>query len=159
MSTKTQAKPLFAATLTPHRSLTPTGKRVVIGLVAALALVPGFIFYVAGAWPVVGFMGLDVLAIWAALTISMRGGRSSEVVTLWPTALELKRIDAKGGEEVLSFVPAGVRFLVDRDYNERVTGLWLKVEERKVPLGAFLSADEKLSFSKVFGTALRKARG
>src|ERR1043165_128738 len=98
MSTKTQAKPLFAATLTPHRSLTPTGKRVVVGLVAALALVPGVVFYLAGAWPVVGFMGLDVLAIWAAFTISMRGGKASEVVTLWPTALELKRIDAKGGE-------------------------------------------------------------
>jgi len=158
MSTKTQAKPLFAATLTPHRSLTPAGKRVVIGLVAALALVPGVVFYVAGAWPVVGFMGLDVLAIWAALTISMRGGKSSEVVTLWPTSLELKRIDPKGSEETLSFVPGNVRFLVDRDYNERVTGLWLKADDKKVPVGAFLSTDEKLSFSKVFGTALRKAR-
>jgi len=27
-----------------------------------------------------------------------------------------------------------------------------------VPLGAFLSTDEKLSLSKVFGTALRKSR-
>ena len=159
MSTKTQAKPLFAATLTPHKSLTPTGKRVVIGLVAALALVPGIVFYVAGAWPVVGFMGLDVLAIWAALTISMRGGKSSEVVTLWVTALELKRLDGKGGEELLTFAPANVRFLVDRDYNERVTALWFKAEDKKVPVGAFLSTDEKLSFAKVFGTALRKARG
>jgi len=158
MSTKTQAKPLFAATLTPHRSLTPTGKRVVIGLVAALALVPGVVFYLAGAWPVVGFMGLDVLAIWAALTVSMRGGKSYEVVTLWPTALELKKIDFKGAEEVLTFVPKSVKFLVDRDYNERVTALWLKTEAKKIPLGAFLSAEEKLSLSKVFGTALRKAR-
>jgi len=158
MSTKTQAKPLFAATLTPHRSLTPTGKRVVIGLVAALALVPGIVFYVAGAWPVVGFMGLDILAIWAALTVSMRAGKVREVVTLWPTALELKKIDAKGGEEVLNFVPSAVKFVIDRDFNERVTALWLKVDTKKTPLGAFLSADEKLSLSKVFGTALRKAR-
>ena len=158
MSTKTQAKPLFAATLTPHRSLTPTGKKVVIGLVAALALVPGVVFYVAGAWPVVGFMGLDVLAIWAALTISMRGGKAYEVVTLWPTSLELKKVDAKGTEELLSFVPKSVKFVIDRDYNERVTALWLKGENQKVPLGVFLSADEKLSLSKVFGTALRKAR-
>ena len=158
MSTKTQAKPLFAATLTPHRSLTPTGKRVVIGLVAAMALVPGVVFYAVGAWPVVGFMGLDVLAIWAALTLSMRSGKVHEVVTLWPLSLELKKVDAKGGEEVLTFAPANVRFLVDRDYNERVTGLWLKTDDRKVPLGSFLSADEKLSLSKVFGTALRKAR-
>lgn len=159
MSTKTQAKPLFAATLTPHRSLTPTGKRVVIGLVAALALVPGVIFYVAGAWPVVGFMGLDVLAIWLALTVSMRGGKVHEIITLWPGALELTRVDAKGHAETLSFVPAELRFTIDRDYNERVTALWLRDQNRRVPLGSFLSADEKLSFSKVFGTALRKARG
>ena len=158
MSTKTQAKPLFAATLTPHRSLTPTGKRVVIGLVAALALVPGLVFYLAGAWPVVGFMGLDVLAIWAALTISMRGGKAYEVITLWPTALELKKVDPKGTEEVLSFLPKTVKFVIDRDYNERVTGLWLKTDANRIPLGAFLSAEEKLSLSKVFGTALRKAR-
>jgi uncharacterized membrane protein len=158
MSTKIQAKPLFAATLTPHRSLSPRGKRVVTGLVAALALGPGIVFYVAGAWPVVGFMGLDVLAIWIALTISMRGGRAYEVVTLWPGSLEVKKVDAKGAEELLTFIPLNVRFVVDRDYNERVMGLWLKERERKVALGAFLSADEKLSFSKAFGTALRKAR-
>jgi uncharacterized membrane protein len=159
MSTKTQAKPLFAATLTPHRSLTPNGKRLVIGLVAALALVPGVVFYVAGAWPVIGFLGLDVLAIWAAMTISMRGGKAYEVLTLWPSTLELKKVDADGDAETVGFTPAGVRFLIDRDYNERVTALWLRDGARKVPLGAFLSAEEKLSLSKVFGTALRKARG
>jgi uncharacterized membrane protein len=159
MSTKTQAKPLFAATLTPHRSLTPKGKRVVIGLVAALALIPGVVFYVGGAWPVVGFMGLDIAAIWVALAVSMRRGKVHEILTLWPTALELRKVDAKGTEQVLTFAPTAVRFVVDRDYNERVTALWLKSSDRKVPLGAFLSIDEKLSLSKVFGTALRKARG
>jgi uncharacterized membrane protein len=159
MSTKIQAKPLFAATLTPHRSLTPTGKRVVLGLVVALALAPSPIFYLAGAWPVIVFMGLDVLAILVALAISMRSGKACEVLTLWPAQLELKRVDAKGAEDVLIFVPRNVRFVIDRDYNERVTGLWLRDEPRRIALGAFLSADEKLSLSKVFGTALRKARG
>ena len=158
MSTKTQAKPIFAATLTPHRSLSPAGKRWVVGLVAALALGPGVVFYLAGAWPVVGFMGLDVLAIWAAFTVSTGQGKLSEELTLWPTSLELKKTDARGKQEVLTFVPQSVRFVMDRDYNERVNGLWLKTETTRVALGAFLSADEKLSLSKVFGTALRKAR-
>jgi uncharacterized membrane protein len=158
MSTKTQAKPLFAATLTPHRSLTPTGKRIVVSLVAAMALVPGLVFYVAGAWPVVGFMGLDVLGIWAAMRWSQQGGKGYEVLTLWPAALELKKVDAKGAAETLAFVPATVRFLLDRDFNERVTALWLRDGTRKVPLGDFLSIDEKLSLSKAFGSALRKAR-
>jgi uncharacterized membrane protein len=158
MSTKIQAKPLFAATLTPHRSLSPRGKRVVVALVAALAVVPGFIFYVAGAWPVVGFMGLDVLSIWIALTVSMRGGKAYEMVTLWHGALELRKVDAKGAEEVLRFSPAGVRFVIDRDCNERVNALWLREHEHRIAIGAFLSPDEKQSFSKAFGTALRKAR-
>lgn len=158
MSTKTQAKPLFAATLTPHRSLTPNGRRVVIALAVALVVVPGIVFSLAGAWPVVAFMGLDIVAIWVALTLSMRAGKAYEVLTLWPARLELKKVDAHGGEELLAFAPASVRFVVDRDFNERVTALWLKEPDRRVPLGAFLSADEKLSLSKVFGTALRKAR-
>lgn len=158
MSTKTQAKPIFAATLTPHRSLSPNGKAVVIGLISALALVPGVLFYLVGAWPVIGFMGLDVLAIWLALTVSMRAGKAYEVLTLWPAKLELRKFDAKGHEQALSFAPSAVRFVIDRDYNERVTGLWLKEPGRNIPLGAFLSADEKLSLSKVFGSALRKAR-
>ena len=159
MSTKTQAKPLFAATLTPHRSLTSKGKRIVIGLVVALAIIPGLIFYVAGAWPVAAFMGADVLAIYAAFTLTMRTGKVQEVLTLWPAALELKKVDAKGTEEVMNFTPAGVKFVIDRDFNERVTGLWLKSDGKRVPLGTFLSTDEKLSLSKAFGTALRKARG
>ncbi len=36
--------------------------------------------------------------------------------------------------------------------------MWLREQERRIALGAFLSPDEKLSFSKAFGTALRKAR-
>eukprot|EP01036_Dinobryon_divergens_P045105 gene45105-60218_t len=103
-------------------------------------------------------MGLDVLAIGAAFTVSMRRGKLSEELTLWPTSLELKKIDAKGKQEVLTFAPQSVRFVIDRDYNERVNGLWLKTETTRVALGAFLSPDEKLSLSKVFGTALRKAR-
>ena len=159
MATKTQAKPLFAAPLTPHRSLSPPGKRVVIALVALLALVPGVLFYAVGAWPVIGFMGLDIIGIWVALTMSMRQGKASEIVTLWPDALELKRIDPKGRETLLGFKPFDVRFVIDRDYHERVTALWLRQRDDRHALGAFLSPEEKQSFAKAFGTALRKARG
>ena len=160
MSTKTQAKPLFAATLTPHRSLSPRGKRVVIGLVVAAGAGAGHDrFMPLGAWPVVGFMGLDVVAIWVALTISMRSGKAYEVMTLWPDTLELKQVDAKGQEDVLSFEPFNVRFVIDRDYNERVTGLWLQGAATARCRSARSSAPTKSSaLSKVFGTALRKAR-
>jgi uncharacterized membrane protein len=158
MATKTQAKPLFAATLTPHRSLNRGDRSVVIALAALLLIAPVVLFYTVGVWPLVGFVVLDVVAISIALVVSMRRGRASEVITLWPDSLEVKRIDPKGRETLLGFKPSDVRFLIDRDYHERVTGLWLRQRDDRHPLGAFLSAEEKLSFSKAFGTALRKAR-
>ncbi len=74
MTTETQARPLFAARLTPHRSLSPRGVRLVAGFAAALLLLPGLVFYLLGAWPVVGFMGLDVIGLYVALTWSLRDG-------------------------------------------------------------------------------------
>ncbi|MDP1730893.1 MAG: DUF2244 domain-containing protein [Devosia sp.] len=159
MSTRTQARPLFAATLTPHRSLSRRGFRVVVALIAVLAGIPGMVFFSLGAWPIVGFLGLDVLLIWWALGTSMTSGKRYEEVTLWPDQLELRQVSARGGEQVLRLNPFVVKLVIDRDFNERTTALRLRTRERDIEIGAFLNPDDKASFAKVFGTALRKARG
>ena len=159
MTTKTQARPLFAATLTPHRSLTRRGYRYVIALACILASIPGIVFFSLGAWPVVGFLGLDVLAIGWALAASMRSGKQYEVVTLWPDELEVKQVAANGKTELVRFNPSLVKLVIDRDFNERTTGLHLRTRDADLIIGAFMNPDDKASFAKVFGSALRKARG
>jgi uncharacterized membrane protein len=158
MTTETQARPLFAARLTPHRSLSPRGAKMVAGFAAALLLLPGIIFYALGAWPVVGFMGLDVAGLYFALTWSLRDGRRYEQVTLWQDRLELRRVEPAGEEELLTFVPFHVRLRIDRDFDEHVTAIWLRHGGRDHPVGAFLNPDDKASFAQAFGKALRKAR-
>jgi uncharacterized membrane protein len=158
MTTQTEARPLFAATLTPNRSLSRRGLRWVIAVTAVAASIPGMIFFSLGAWPIVGFMGLDVLAVWWALSASMREGRQMERVTLWPDELELKRVTPSGKEELYRFDPFLVRLVIDRDFNERTTGLRLRSRDGDTAIGAFLNGDDKASFAKAFGTALRKAR-
>ena len=158
MTTETQARPLFAATLTPHRSLSRRGLRFVVAGIAVLASIPGMVFFALGAWPVVGFLGLDVLLVWWALTASLRDGRRREKVTLWADELEVTRVTARGREQMLRFHPHSVKLVIDRDYNERTTGLHLRTRDDDIEIGAFLSADDKASFAKAFGTALRKAR-
>ena len=159
MTTQTTARPLFAATLTPHRSLSRRGMRIVIAVMAIGASIPGMLFFALGAWPIVGFMGLDVALVWWALSASLRDGRQFEVVTLWPDQLELRRVPPSGKEELLRFNPFFVKLVIDRDYNERTTGLHLRTRESDTEIGSFLTADDKASFAKVFGTALKKARG
>lgn len=158
MTTRTQARPLFAATLTPHRSLSRRGFRIVIAVVVVLASIPGMIFFSLGAWPIVGFLGLDVLLVWWALGASLKGGRQYEVVTLWPDQLELRQVSGRGKEQVQRFNPFFVRLVIDRDINERTTALHLRTSDSDTEIGAFLSPDDKASFAKVFGTALKKAR-
>ena len=158
MITKTQADPLFAATLTPHRSLGRRGRVILIGSVAAMAAIPGLVFYSLGAWPIVGFMGLDVAAMWFALRWSTRETKRFEEVTLWPHRLEVRAVSAGGKQQVTAFDPHATRLIVDRDYDEKTTAIYLRNTAGDHELGSFLAASEKASFARVFGTALRKAR-
>jgi uncharacterized membrane protein len=158
MTTQTQARPLFSARLTPHRSIGERGYRVVIAVVAVAATVPLITFSSMGAWPIVGFLGLDVALIAWAMWAALNEGKRYEQVTLWRDQLELKQVDGTGKETLVRFNPSFVKLVVDRDYNERTTGLHLRTRDRDVVIGAFLNQDEKSSFAKAFGTALKRAR-
>ena len=62
---------LFSALLTPHRALSRTGFLVLMGFVGAVSFIAGVAFLLMGAWPVFGFFGLDVLAIWWAFRVNL----------------------------------------------------------------------------------------
>lgn len=158
MTTQTEARPLFAATLTPHRSLSRRGARFLVAAVAVFASIPGMVFSSLGAWPILGFMGLDVLLVWWALSASLRDARRAERITLWPDQLELTRVSPRGREELLRFNPFFVKLVIDRDYNERTTAIHLRTRDADTEIGSFLTADDKASFARAFGTALKKAR-
>ena len=158
MTTETRARPLFAARLTPHRSMSPRGIRIVCAIAASLLLLPGLLFYLLGAWPVVGFMGLDVIALYWALTHSLRDGRRFEEVTLWRDRLDVRQVSARGEEKLETFVPFYTRLVIDLDFDEHTTAIRLRARDRELVVGSFLNPDDKASFAQAFGTALRKAR-
>ena len=60
----------FDATLTPNTALSPRAFLVVMGLVGLFSFVGGMMFLQLGAFPVIGWFGLDALAIWLAGLVS-----------------------------------------------------------------------------------------
>ena len=58
------------------------GLGVLMGCVAAVSFAAGLLFFLAGAWPVVGFLGLDVLLIYGAFKLSYRSARLMETIAL-----------------------------------------------------------------------------
>jgi uncharacterized membrane protein len=150
--------PLFAATLTPHRSLTPRGRRILIATIAIAASIPGLTMYALGAWPVVGFMGLDVAAVWWALNASTRSGQRSEHVALYPDSLDVRLVSDAGAERLLHFNPFFVRLEISRDAAGRISGLALRDRAQTLPIGSFLNEPDKTTFAKALGAALARAR-
>src|SRR4051812_2258054 len=95
----------FSALLTPHRSLEPKGFMVLMGAVCLVSFGTGLLFYMLGAWPVIGFMGLDVALIYIAFRLNYRAARLYETVDLTRDALTVTRVEPSGKAHVWSFNP------------------------------------------------------
>jgi uncharacterized membrane protein len=147
----------FAATLTPHRSLPPRGFFWVMAIVGAMAFCISFGFVLAGAWPVTGFCGLDILLIYLAFRWSYRSARQTETVRLTDRALDIERVSIRGERENWRFEPAWARVTVDDSEDGRGRVL-LSSHGRSVSLGAFLNRDDRHRVAASLKTALQRWR-
>lgn len=151
-------EPIFRALLTPHRSLGRTGFLVVMGAFVAVWLTFGSIFLTMGAWPIFGFLGLDVLLVYLAFRMSYRSGRAREEVSVSRTALDIRKIAPSGRTEEHNFNPFWTRFNVSRHEEIGVTDMAVEGEGRRVSIGSFLNPDDRESFASAFGRALATAK-
>ena len=149
---------LFSALLTPHHSLNRTGFLVLMGFLSAVSFAAGFAFLLMGAWPVLGFFGLDVLAIYWAFRINFRDAKATEEIRVTPSELRLRRVSHRG--HVVEFVLNPLWVQLDQKTHAEfgIEKLYLVSKGRRVSIARFLGADEKASFAKALTTALQSAR-
>ncbi|MBL8846299.1 MAG: DUF2244 domain-containing protein [Hyphomicrobium zavarzinii] len=148
---------LFRAILHPHRSLGPKGFLILMIGIGAVSFVTGLVFLLLGAWPVMGFFGLDVLLVYIAFKLNYRAARAYELVELTPHALKLTQISASGKSKSFEFNPYWVRVL----FTERPDGgnnLKLVSHGRELEFGRLLNDDERRDFAEALSSALDAAR-
>jgi len=87
---------LFAARLFPRRSFTPAAARRLLAATFVASALFSLPFYLAGAWPIVGFLGLDVALLGLAFRMSFRAARAYEDYRLTYLELEFARVSARG---------------------------------------------------------------
>ncbi|MEP0521814.1 MAG: DUF2244 domain-containing protein [Hyphomicrobiales bacterium] len=155
---ETEVTTLFAAKLTPHRSLGQKGFLILMICISLICFIAGAAFYAIGAWPVFGFLGLDVLVIFIAFKLNYRAAREYEVITLSSDALDICKVSAKGSESMHSFNPFWVRLAMERREDEGVTGLTLTSHGQSLNVGNFLNPGDRETFGNALQDALRKAR-
>jgi uncharacterized membrane protein len=149
---------LFSALLTPHRSLNRTGFLVLMVFLSVVSFAAGLAFLLMGAWPVLGFFGLDVLAIYWAFRINFLRGRASEEISVTPSELRVRRVSHRG--HVVEWVLNPVWVQLDQKIHAEfgIEKLYLVSKGRRVSIASFLGPDEKASFAKALLAALQAAR-
>ncbi|MDZ4380829.1 MAG: DUF2244 domain-containing protein [Parvibaculum sp.] len=148
------AAPLhFDALLTPHRSLSRKGFLIVMGIIATVNLTAGAIFMAKGAWPVLGFCGLEVALVWWAFRANYRAARAHETVQMSQSELRVRQVDAKGRARAFSFQPYWVRLSLKVN-PDKSTQLHLLSHGRALEVASFLSPPERKDFARALEAAL-----
>jgi uncharacterized membrane protein len=149
---------LFSALLTPQRSLNRTGFLVLMVFLSVVSFAAGLAFLLMGAWPVLGFFGLDVLAIYWAFRINFLRARASEEISVTPSELRVRRVSHRG--HVVEWVLNPVWVQLDQKIHAEfgIEKLYLVSRGRRVSIASFLGPDEKASFAKALTAALQAAR-
>lgn len=142
-----------------HRSLSPSGFLIVMGLIGGISFVIGLVFFLLGAWPILGFLGLDVALIYFAFKLNYRSGRMYETISVTREALVLTRFYPSGRRETFDFNPYWARVRCTTDRPDGRTSLRLIEKGKAVLFGQFLTDDERLAFADALSGALVSARG
>jgi uncharacterized membrane protein len=153
--TPTQESPLLDIVLRPHRSLSPAGFAVIMTALIAFSFVGGIVFFLAGAWPVIGFLGLDVVLVYWAFRASYARGRDYERIILLPGSLTIERVSRKSGTERFSLQPYWLRVDLE-DGPEPAMRLMLRSHGKSFTVGGFLSPQERTELAAMLREALAR---
>ncbi len=147
----------FDAVLRPNRSLPPTGFAIVMSIVIGANILFGSYFYMLGAWPVIGFCGLDIFLVWLAFRVSYRQGRLRERIRVTNNEMWVARVLPSGHETRWRLQPFWTDVSIDRPVRHesqvRVTS-----KGETLVLGSFLSPPERGRFADALRAAIAATR-
>ncbi len=145
----------YRVILKPHRSMTPSLFFAFMLTISAVSFVAGTVFALMGAWPILGFFGLDVLLIYVAFKVNFRAARAYEAIEVTRDDLTVERVKANGRREsMIRLSPTWARLEANELPDESVE-LALASHGRRVPIARHLGSDQRRSFAKELSAALR----
>ena len=147
----------FERVLSPHRSLPSGGFHLLMVVLGMISLGVGIGFVSIGAWPVIGFFGLDVALVYVAFRLSYRSARQSETIRLAGDAFTVERISVRGERRRWRFQPFWVRVTLEErpDASNR---LLVASHGRSLLIGDFVSPSIRRELAVTIREALARWR-
>lgn len=140
------------AVLTPNRSLTGGAFLKVLCVFSGMNVLIASYWAFHGAWPVLGFLVIDVALFCLAFHMNYRAARGFERVRVGESVVQVTRKPAHGAARHWVVSPAWAR-VEDREDVVRIAA-----GDRAMLVGAFLSPPERVDLANALRAALAQAR-
>ena len=147
----------FERVLFPHRSLPSRNFHLLIGILGFVSLAVGVGFVCVGAWPVVGFFGLDVALVYLAFRLSYHSARQSETIRLAGDVFSVERMSARGERRVWRFQPFWVRVILE-ERPDQSNRLFVASHGRYLIIGDFVAPAIRRELAAAIREALARWR-
>ena len=151
------AAPQFEAIIVPHRSLGRRGRWVLAGAILGLSGIITSGLLLAGAWPVIGFNGVEIGLALFLLRRHARGDQANEVLLLSDAGLRITRIDT-AGRRTGRTIPATWLQVVLQERPGRTPALLLVNRGVQVEVATALGEAEKRDLADALSAALHRWR-
>lgn len=156
-NTKADDTETITITLWPYRSLSITGFRFVMLAFAVAILALGFGFFILGAWPVVGFLGVEIGVVWYAFRVNYRSGQLVETIKIGRKDVQIKRTDWRGREHQHKLASPWVEAVLIPT-NADKDKLVLRHHADHFEIGSFLPPIEKPPLARALNNAFSRMR-
>lgn len=155
--TQTPATVYFDATLTPNTALSPRAFLIVMGLVGLMSFVGGMMFLSIGAFPVLGWFGLDALAIWFAFRKNFQNLKQETRITVTAEQIALSHTQP-GTEPREATLPTTFTRISLEHPDRKPSELRLAHAQTTYVIGRFLTPGERKSLHDALKAAISNAR-
>lgn len=149
--------PHFEALITPHRSLGRTGLRRLAAFILILSAIVSSGLWVLGAWPVIGFNGVEVALALYLLRRNARERNATERLILSDRGLRVIRTSAAGRVQERSLRGAWLNTVL-QERPGRTPALLLVERGHQLEVGRDLGEVEKRALAEALKSALYRHR-
>ena len=110
-----------------------------------------------GAWPVMGFMGLDVALIYWAFRRNYQDAKIFETIELSANELIVERVYPSGRRQSWIFNPFWINVALI-EHSSGATKMQIKSHGKSLNFGQFLSDEERREFTHVLKREILSAK-
>ena len=149
---------IITITLWPYRSLGSRGFSFLMGGFIGLTFILSLLFYTLGAWPVIGFLGMEIGLVWLVFRMNYNAGGNFEQISITPKATLVEKVSWRGERHHFNIASPWITAHCITT-NGKSDKLVLTFHSEQLEIGSFLPPREKHSLADALNNSFDRMRG